>query len=76
VIIPFMKFPPHLDCFLVGLGFKLWLCTCKAGAVPPELHLQSGFVLFPLVILEMGGSQELFSWSSIELLSSQSQPPK
>jgi hypothetical protein len=43
------------------------LYTCKAGALPLEPHLQSNFAL---VILEMGGSQELFAQAGLEPQSS------
>jgi hypothetical protein len=41
--------------FLVGLGFKIRLLTCKAGHTL-QPYLQS---IFALVILEMGASQTI-----------------
>jgi hypothetical protein len=47
------------------------LCTCKAGILPLQPHLQS------ICSDYFGdGSQELFSWAGLEAQSSQSQPPK
>jgi hypothetical protein len=58
-------------CCVGDWGLNSGLCTCKAGAVPLEPHLQSVLLWF----LEMR-SYELFAQAGLELLSCQSWPPK
>jgi hypothetical protein len=60
--------------FLVELGLNSGLSTWKTGALLLEPHLHSP--CFALVLLEMGGSHELFAQAGLKLRSSQSQPPK
>jgi hypothetical protein len=43
--------PHYLFIYFGVMGLNLGLCTCKAGTLLLEPHLQSHFVL---VILEMG----------------------
>jgi hypothetical protein len=44
-------------------GLNSELHTCKAGVLSLQSHLQS---ILPLVILEIGGSQELFAKTGLE----------